>query len=232
MAPTRYKKSRSCGIGLFRLSFGEKQNYDILEKQRNRRRQQTARKGIKVKVLTVQEIQEIDAEMAAKQAEEKAAKEAALVVTEANKFARAVWEALPIRDTLITAGTSTFGIASKGFSWTSTFRQASWCPFRRRNPERLQQSARPGKLDNRRQDDRISLEDELCVLCHLDLSLQNFLWLEGGTVCLLDWTTAGYYPQYFELTAQLKKGRPDTLFTVFLMQQAESFTESQIQWML
>jgi hypothetical protein len=54
-------------------------------------------------VLTVQEIQEIDVEMAPKQAEEKAAKEAALIVTEANKFIRAVWEALPITDTLIKA---------------------------------------------------------------------------------------------------------------------------------
>ena len=88
---------------VIRRDISEKQNNDILEKQRNRRRQQTARKGIKAKVLAVQEIQEIDAEMAAKQAEEKAAKEAALVVTEANKFARAVWEALPIRDTLIKA---------------------------------------------------------------------------------------------------------------------------------
>jgi hypothetical protein len=40
--------------------------------------------------------------MAAKQAEEKAAKEAAMVITEANKFARAVWEALPINRAHIT----------------------------------------------------------------------------------------------------------------------------------
>jgi hypothetical protein len=86
-----------------RRDISKKQNNDILEKQRNRRRQKTAKKGIKAKVLTVQEIQEIDAETAAKQAEEKAAKEAAFAVTEANKFARVVWEALPIRDTLIKA---------------------------------------------------------------------------------------------------------------------------------
>lgn len=41
--------------------------------------------------------------MAAKQAEEKAAKEATLIMAEVNKFTRVVQEALPIRDILIKA---------------------------------------------------------------------------------------------------------------------------------
>lgn len=95
---------RDCALSaVTRRDISEKQNSDILEKQRNRRRQRTTKKGIKAKVLTVQEIQEISTEIAAKQAEEEAAREAALAVTEANKFARAVWEALPIRDALIKA---------------------------------------------------------------------------------------------------------------------------------
>jgi len=61
MELTHCKKSKSCEIGLFQLS----QNNDILEGATNRRRQQTAKKSIKAKVLTVQDIQEIDAEMAA-----------------------------------------------------------------------------------------------------------------------------------------------------------------------
>jgi hypothetical protein len=55
------------------------------------------------------------------------------------------------------------------------------------------------------------------------------LWLEGGTVCLLDWASAGYYPRYFELAAQLKKGRPDKFVNELLETQAKSFTDDEIR---
>ena len=82
---------------------------------------------------------------------------------------------------------------------------------------------------NGRQENYISLRGEQCVLCHLDLSSKNMLWLEGGTVCLLDWASAGYYPRYFELAAQLKKGRPDKFVNELLETRAKSFTDDEIR---
>jgi thiamine kinase-like enzyme len=82
---------------------------------------------------------------------------------------------------------------------------------------------------NGRQKNYISLQGEQCILCHLDLSSKNMLWLEGGTVCLLDWASAGYYPRYFELVAQLKKGRPDKFVAELLETRAKSFTDDEIR---
>jgi serine/threonine protein kinase len=36
------------------------------------------------------------------------------------------------------------------------------------------------------------------VLCHLDIAPRNFLLLQDGSICLLDWASAGFYPRIFE----------------------------------
>ncbi|KAL2827888.1 kinase-like protein [Aspergillus pseudoustus] len=41
------------------------------------------------------------------------------------------------------------------------------------------------------------------VFCHLDIALRDLLWQEDGSLCLLDWASAGYYPRLFEFCAQL-----------------------------
>ncbi|KAJ5575970.1 kinase-like protein [Penicillium sp. DV-2018c] len=40
------------------------------------------------------------------------------------------------------------------------------------------------------------------VLCHLDIAPRNILWQEDGSLCLIDWASAGYYPRLFEFCAQ------------------------------
>jgi serine/threonine protein kinase len=39
------------------------------------------------------------------------------------------------------------------------------------------------------------------VLCHLDIALRNILVLEDGSLCLIDWSSAGFYPRLFERSA-------------------------------
>lgn len=80
---------------------------------------------------------------------------------------------------------------------------------------------------NNRQDDRVFLRDARPVLCHLDTALENMLWLPGGTICLLDWASAGYYPRYFELAAHLKKGRPDRVIEELLGSPLEPFSDEE-----
>ena len=40
-------------------------------------------------------------------------------------------------------------------------------------------------------DAKLRLEKYPLVLCHLDLAPRNFVWLADGSVCLLDWCSAG-----------------------------------------
>ena len=47
-----------------------------------------------------------------------------------------------------------------------------------------------------------ALTDFSIVLCHLDLVPRNILWLHDGTICLLDWESAGFYPRLFEVCRQ------------------------------
>ena len=55
----------------------------------------------------------------------------------------------------------------------------------------------------------VEFRGEDFVLCRLDTAAENILWLQNGQICLLDWSSAGYYPRYFELAAHLKKGAPN-----------------------
>lgn len=40
------------------------------------------------------------------------------------------------------------------------------------------------------------------VLCHLDIAPRNILWLDDGSICFLDWESAGFYPRSFEFCGQ------------------------------
>lgn len=48
----------------------------------------------------------------------------------------------------------------------------------------------------------ISLTGLPLQLCHLDLAPRNLLEREDGSLCLIDWATAGYYPWFFEVCNQ------------------------------
>ncbi|KAF2245163.1 kinase-like protein, partial [Trematosphaeria pertusa] len=39
------------------------------------------------------------------------------------------------------------------------------------------------------------------IFCHLDIAPRNILVLEDGSLCLIDWNSAGFYPRLFERVA-------------------------------
>lgn len=51
-------------------------------------------------------------------------------------------------------------------------------------------------------DGKVSLKGFDLVLCHLDIYPPNILWLQDGSMCLLDWESAGFYPRLFEVCLQ------------------------------
>lgn len=75
------------------------------------------------------------------------------------------------------------------------------------------------------QDERISLQEEEFVFCHLDTALKNMLYMRSGGLCLLDWASAGYYPRYFELAAHRQKGKPDLSIERLLQSPSVPFSE-------
>jgi hypothetical protein len=46
---------------------------------------------------------------------------------------------------------------------------------------------------------KLTLEKYSLVLCHLDLAPRNIIWLADGSVCFIDWASAGFYPRLFEV---------------------------------
>jgi serine/threonine protein kinase len=46
---------------------------------------------------------------------------------------------------------------------------------------------------------KIQLDGLPFSLCHLDLAPRNVLKLNDGSLCLIDWATAGFYPKLFEV---------------------------------
>lgn len=57
------------------------------------------------------------------------------------------------------------------------------------------------------------------VLCHLDIAPRNLLFLHDGSICLLDWASAGFNPKCFEVAAlQVNKevGRDNSQFNANL----------------
>ncbi|KAJ5107241.1 kinase-like protein [Penicillium angulare] len=66
------------------------------------------------------------------------------------------------------------------------------------------------------------------VLFHLDVAPRNNLWQKDGSVCLLDWASAGFYPKLFEFCMQWifegKEGR----FTSVLLESMNSLPEQEL----
>ncbi|KAL2825367.1 kinase-like domain-containing protein [Aspergillus cavernicola] len=70
--------------------------------------------------------------------------------------------------------------------------------------------------------DTIDLSRHPLVLCHGDLCRRNIILREDGSLCLVDWGFAGYYPRFFEIVA-LKCTIPyDKLFEGALEREAEA----------
>lgn len=67
------------------------------------------------------------------------------------------------------------------------------------------------------------------VLCHLDLTCRNMLWIEGQPPCLLDWACAGFYPRFFEKLSLDIIGQPEDGTAIVEMHLSNS--ESEQYWL-
>ncbi|OJJ47418.1 hypothetical protein ASPZODRAFT_132392 [Penicilliopsis zonata CBS 506.65] len=50
-------------------------------------------------------------------------------------------------------------------------------------------------------DGKVYFEPSPLVLCHLDIAPRNIIWLDDGSICLLDWASAGFYPRLLEFAS-------------------------------
>lgn len=81
----------------------------------------------------------------------------------------------------------------------------------------------------------ISLQGLQLSLCHLDIAPRNMLERNDGSICLLDWASAGYYPWFFEASEQrLVEGQDDSFHTQLLdcMRQPSAQEKRQIDAIL
>lgn len=78
------------------------------------------------------------------------------------------------------------------------------------------------------QDPKISLQGCELVLCHLDIAPRNILWQEDGSLCLVDWASAGYYPRIFEFCAQWIIEGKEGKFNKLLLDSMESLSDREL----
>lgn len=64
---------------------------------------------------------------------------------------------------------------------------------------------------------KLSFQGCELVLCHLDMAPRNILWRKDGSLCLLDWASAGFYPRLFEFCMQwIFEGKDGTFNSLLL----------------
>ncbi|KAJ5586713.1 kinase-like protein [Penicillium hispanicum] len=64
---------------------------------------------------------------------------------------------------------------------------------------------------------KLTFQDCDLVLCHLDIAPRNILWQEDGSLCFIDWASAGFYPRLFEFCAQwIIEGKDGTFNSILL----------------
>jgi thiamine kinase-like enzyme len=67
------------------------------------------------------------------------------------------------------------------------------------------------------------------VFCHLDIAPRNILWQEDGTLCIVDWASAGFYPRLFEFCVQwIVKGK-DGNFNSLLLESMNPLSSQEME---
>ncbi|PYI34555.1 kinase-like protein [Aspergillus indologenus CBS 114.80] len=75
---------------------------------------------------------------------------------------------------------------------------------------------------------KLSFRDCQLVLCHLDIAPRNLLWQDDGSLCLLDWGSAGYYPRLFEFCAQWVVEGTDGSFNSVLLNSMNPLPDTEL----
>ena len=61
-----------------------------------------------------------------------------------------------------------------------------------------------------------------------ELAPRNILWLENGSICLLDWASAGYYPRLFEFCMQWILEGIEGNFNTLLLEQMRPLPDYEV----
>lgn len=67
--------------------------------------------------------------------------------------------------------------------------------------------------------DRLSLADCSLVMCHGDFAGRNAILQTDGTLCILDWGCAGFYPLFFDLYLVMSNENVDPALLTLLLQE-------------
>ncbi|KAI9841869.1 MAG: hypothetical protein M1837_000339 [Sclerophora amabilis] len=65
------------------------------------------------------------------------------------------------------------------------------------------------------------------VLCHLDIAPRNLLWTKDGSLGLVDWASAGYYPRLFEFCTQWVIEGKDGKFNTLVLDAMENLSDRE-----
>ncbi|KAK6498906.1 hypothetical protein TWF481_011476 [Arthrobotrys musiformis] len=77
---------------------------------------------------------------------------------------------------------------------------------------------------------KVSFKDRDLVLCHPDVVPRNILRKSDGSICLVDWESAGYYPRCFEAAAMRLVNTATTRFENLLLERVQSgFGAEEVQ---
>ena len=74
---------------------------------------------------------------------------------------------------------------------------------------------------------QLDLSNCSAVLCHLDVAPRNILRQEDGSICLLDWESAGFYPRVLEVVMQRVFLGRDINFYKILLEYTAHLTEEE-----
>ncbi|KAJ5950730.1 kinase-like protein [Penicillium vulpinum] len=66
------------------------------------------------------------------------------------------------------------------------------------------------------------------VFCHLDIAPRNIIWQEDGSICLIDWASAGYYPKLFEVCMQWIIEGKDGNFNSLLLESMDPLSSHEM----
>ena len=74
---------------------------------------------------------------------------------------------------------------------------------------------------------QLDLSNCSAVLCHLDIAPRNILRQKDGSICLLDWEFAGFYPRVLEVVMQRVFLGRDNGFNKILLDYTPDLTEEE-----